>query len=183
MVLDKQKLTLADYDVFIAQPENAGRIFELIDGEIVEKMPSFTPSRVAANLVFLIRTYLIGQPIGYLTGADGGYRMPDGQLYIPDVGFILIAHLPAIPDREVPVPPDLAIEVKSPTDKRRDMRRKAEAYLAAGTPLVWLVFPEDQVVEVYRRDEDVVVLGLDETLNGDDVLPGLLIPVALLFAA
>jgi hypothetical protein len=38
-------------------------------------------------------------------------------------------------------------------------------------------------VEVYRRDEDVVVLGLDETLNGDDVLPGLLIPVALLFAA
>lgn len=183
MVLEKQKLTLDDYDAFITRPENAGRIFELIDGEIVEKIPSFTPSRIAAGLLFLIQSYLARQPLGFVTGADGGYRMPGGQIFIPDVGFILKVRLPEIPEREVLIPPDLAIEVKSPTDKRRDMRRKAEAYLDAGTQLVWLVFPEDQVVEVYRQEVDVITIGREGVLRGDDLLPGFEISVETIFPA
>lgn len=183
MVLEKHRLTLEDYDAFIARPENEGRIFELIDGEIVEKMPSFTPSRIAGRLMQRFLNYLDEHALGYVTGADGGYRMPDGQLYIPDVGFILKARLPEIPNREVLVPPDLAIEVKSPTDKRRELRRKAEAYLDAGTQLVWLVFPEDQAVEIYRPDEDVISVGREGVLDGGDLLPGLEIPVASLFPA
>jgi Uma2 family endonuclease len=48
------RISLDDYLAFVSQPENAQRTFELIDGEFVEKMPSYTPSYIAG----LILTYL-----------------------------------------------------------------------------------------------------------------------------
>jgi hypothetical protein len=64
-----------------------------------------------------------------------------------------------MPEREAPVPPDFAVEVKSPTDSKRELRRKAEKYMTYGTRLVWLVFPDEQVIEVYLADQDVRTLG------------------------
>ena len=181
MAVDKQVYTLDEYHAFIDLPENRDRIFELIDGEIVEKMPSFTPSRIAGRISHRINGYLDDHDIGYVTGADGGYVMPDGDVLIPDVGFILKSRLTEEPDREAPVPPDLAVEVKSPTDRKRTLRRKAERYLELGTPMVWLVFPDEQIVEVYLRDEDVKTIGIDGTLDGGEILPSFSLAVSEIF--
>jgi Uma2 family endonuclease len=161
-------------------PDNAGRILELIDGEIVEKLPSFSPSRIA----MLIGHFLLNfaHNLGYVTGADGGYVMSERDVFNPDVGYISKERLPVLPEREVPVPPDLAVEVKSPTDTKRALRLKVERYLAAGTRLVWLVFPEERVVEVYRPSEDVHSVGIDGVLDGGDVLPGFTLKVRDIFA-
>jgi Uma2 family endonuclease len=181
MVSQKQKITYAQYAEIAALPENAGKILELIDGEIVEKMPSFTPSEIAATIVFYFKRYLLEHPIGYVTGADGGYILSDENTFNPDVGYISKVRLPERPEREVLVAPDMAVEVKSPTDSKRDMRKKAEIYLAFGTRLVWLVFPDDKAVEVYVPDKDVETFGIDATLEGYDVLPGFTLAVRDIF--
>jgi Uma2 family endonuclease len=181
MIIEQKKLNYADYQKFISQPENAGKIYELIDGELVEKMGSFEPARIAINIAYYIRGFLFQHEIGYVTGADGGYIFSDDNVLIPDVAYISKERLPAQPEREVPIPPDLAIEIKSPTDRKRDMRKKAEKYLAHGTKMVWLVFPDEQQVEVYMQDEDVKTFGIDDTLDGRDVLPGFTLVVRDMF--
>ena len=181
MAVQKQLYSLDEYHAFIDLPENRDRIFELIDGELVEKMPSFTPSRIAMRIGSRLTVYLDEDDIGYITGADGGYIMPNGDVLIPDVAFISKARLVELPDREALIPPDLAVEVKSPTDRKPAMRRKAKRYLEMGTRRVWLVFPDEQSVEVYVQDEDVKTVKIDGVLDGGDVLPGFSLPVREIF--
>jgi len=181
VAIQKKTYTYAEYADIISRPENANRILELIDGELVEKDRGFAPSEIAATAAFYIVQYVMGHHTGYVTGADGGYILDDDNTFIPDVGYISKARLPKRPSREAPVAPDLAVEVKSPTDRKRDMRLKAEKYLASGTKMVWLVFPEDQEVEVYEPDKDVVNIGIDGILDGGAVLPGFQLPVGKIF--
>ncbi len=175
--------TLDEYRAFTTRPENADRLFELVDGDMVEKTPSFKPSKIAIRLASEISLYQRDNPVGEVTGADGGYVMANGDVLIPDVGYVLKAQLPEEPEREAPIPPDLAIEVKSPTDRKRALRMKAEHYLAQGTRLVWLVFPEERVIEVYALHvEEVVELKIDDILDGGEVLPNFKLPLAQVFA-
>ena len=183
MVIREQKMSLDEYRAVTELPENRDRHLEWIDGEIVEKMGSFTPSRIALEIARFLGNYLAERRLGYITGADGSYLMSlDGQMFIPDVGYISRARLPQAPAREVPLPPDLAVKVKSPTDRVRDLRKKAEQYLAYGTAMVWLVLPEANQVEVYTPDDDVQVFGLDDTISGGAVLPDFTLSVSAIFA-
>jgi Uma2 family endonuclease len=81
----------------------------------------------------------------------------------------------------VPEMPDLAVEVKSPDDSLKLLRDKAHYYLANGTRLVWLVIPEKRLVEVYTPDDEQI-LTEEDTLSGEDVLPGFTLPVRDIFA-
>ena len=183
MAAEKVTYTVDEFQEIESLPENAERILELIDGEIVEKMPSFTPSRIASRIGRFIGNFADERNIGYVTGEAGGYLMAEGNVFNPDVGYISKARLPEEPEREVPIPPDMAVEVKSPTDSKRAMRRKAEKYLASGTRLVWLVFPDEQAVEIYTPDSDVQLFGIEDVLNGGDVLPGFTLKVSDIFAS
>ena len=181
MALREKQYTLAEFHAFAERPENKNRLFELLNGEIVEKVASFTPSRIAMRIGHLFATYLDQHDIGYLTGADGSYILSPGYEVMPDVGYISKERLPHEPAREVEGPPDLAVEVKSPTDSKRELRQKAEVYLRFGTKMVWLVFPEDQRVEVYVPDDDVREFDMNGVLDGGDVLPGFTLPVREIF--
>src|SRR5260221_5075448 len=177
------KLTYEEYQAFCDRPENAGRIFDLIDGEVVEKMPSFKPSSIALTIGFHIKPHVLNHKLAHVTGADGGYIMPNGDVFNPDVGYISKERLPEEPRREVLVPPDLAVEVKSPTDRKRALRAKAEKYIQGGTKLVWLVFPDEQVIEIYMSDQDVITVSPDGILDGGEVLPGFTLKVSDIFAS
>jgi Uma2 family endonuclease len=174
-------MTIADYHTFIDQEENANHIYELMDGELVEKMPSFEPSRFALEIAYAFMAYLKKNPIGYVTGADGGYILSDDTILIPDVGYISKVRMTEIPEREVLVAPDIAVEVMSPTDRKRALRAKAERYLQHGTRIVWLVFPATRTVDVYSADGDIEELSMGGILSGGDVLPGFTLPVADIF--
>lgn len=182
MVIENKRVSYDEYEAFISRPENADKLFELIDGEIIEKMPSYEPSHIAGWILTFINMYLLQHNLGYTTAADGGYIMPDESIFIPDVGYIARTRMVEKPSREVPMYPDFAVEVKSPTDRKREMRRKAEKYLDYGTRLVWLVFPEEQQVEVYSSlDDDVITVSVDGVLDGRDVLPGFSLAVKDIF--
>jgi Uma2 family endonuclease len=182
MAVQGKTYTAAEFFAIEDLPENADRILELVVGEIVEKMLSFAPSRIAVKIGHYLSQYIDEHPIGYITGSDGGYIMSEGNIFIPDVAFISKARLPQEPEREAPVPPDLAVEVKSPADAKRGLRLKAEKYLISGTRLVWLVFPDEQLVEVYLASEDVRTLGLNDALDGADGLPDFSLHVRAIFA-
>lgn len=147
--------------------------------------PSFVPSQIAMKIGHLILTYLDTNDIGYVTGSDGGNILSPNTKLIPDVGFISNSRLTEIPTREVPMLPDLAVEVVSPTDSIRDIQRKALKYLSYGTKMVWVVYPEDQTVDVYRpaNDGQAVIKTLDknDTLSGADILPNFAVNVGQLF--
>ena len=157
--------------------------YELIEGELVEVSPSKGRASgvgiiIGAELVAFVRPRRLGQ----VTGADGGYllsRDPD-TVRAPDVGFIRAELVPdGLPEDDfVPFPPDLAVEVMSPSDRWVDLERKARRYLDAGTRLVWVVRNDRRAVVVFAPGRAPIELGEDDALDGEDVLPGFRLPVA-----
>ena len=183
MIQQKTHIAVDDFEAFIARPENRDRNFELIDGEIVEKMPTQIHGRIAARLSHMLYSYIDKHPIGHVE-VEVRYRLPDDLHYSlqPDVAFFKDIDTPAVEKGPVFRMPDLAVEIKSPDDAFRQMRKKAEYYLANGSQLVWLVFPENRQVEVYSsRANDTVTLTEQDTLDGGEVLPGFSLKVADIF--
>lgn len=181
MVIREKRYTLAEFHEFSERAENSDRLFQLIGGKIVEKAGNFIPSQIAGWILTFINMYLLKNPIGYVTGADGSYVLSPDHEFMPDVGYISKESLPERPSRQVLRQPDLAVEVKSPTDSKRQTRLKAEDYLRFGTKLVWLVFPDEQRVEVYELDQDVVEIGINGVLDSGDLLPAFKLPVRDIF--
>lgn len=134
MVLNEQSVTAAEFDRFIRLPENVSRNFELIAGEIVEKMVSNPrSSSIAALVLGFMAVHARQHNLGRVTGADGGY-MVNGERYIPDAAFMSKVRQPVQPsDAYNPLAPDLAVEVLSPTNDPDEIRIKIANYMAAGT--------------------------------------------------
>ena len=82
----------------------------------------------------------------------------------------------------MPLAPDLAVEVLSPSDRIADALAKIAMYLDAGVRLVWLVDPASQTVTIFRPDAIPTKLDADDTLDGDEVLPGFTLPIAEIFS-
>jgi Uma2 family endonuclease len=77
--------------------------------------------------------------------------------------------------------PDLAVEVLSPSDSPGDVQQKVRDYLDAGARLVWTIAPEARTASVYRASSSARLLREADHLDGEDLLPGLSIPLAELF--
>lgn len=117
-------------------------------------------------------------------GPDAGFlleRNPDTVL-APDVSFVAADR--QWPDDALGSPamaPDLAVEVRSPSNSRREIALKVEIYLRAGVRLVWVVDADARTVTVYAPDRPPRVLAVGDVLDGEDVLPGYRLPLADLF--
>ena len=121
---------------------------------------------------------------GLVTGADGMYRLAKGLVRIPDVAFVSWARIPGGRFPEEPIPdlvPDLAVEVISPSNTRKEMEEKLKEYFEKGVRLVWFVRPRSRMVDVYTSAEAFTRLTASATLDGGEVLPGFSILVADLF--
>jgi Uma2 family endonuclease len=183
-----KKLKQADYYAFIVLDENAERHFELIDGEIVEKLPNFGyTSGTSAMINGLFFVYRVQNPIFFLTDAQGGYELDDENTFMPDVGIILKARLAALPtDSYIPMRPDIAVEVVSKSDLEKPKERiekKLKAYQAAGVPFTLYVYPERRAVEVYRPGQPMQVVGVAGEIDLSAVLPGFILRVQDIFPA
>jgi Uma2 family endonuclease len=168
---------------FEANPRE-GR-WELIDGEPVEMTPSAgLSSMIASRINGYVFVYLLEHPIGHAFASDGGFILFPGRdtVRAPDFAFIQRDRLPEVPASFVPMPPDLAVEVLSPTDRLSEALAKAAMYLEAGVPLVWLIDPRKRTATIFRQDEGPITIGEDGVLDGEEVLPGFTLPLATLFA-
>lgn len=164
--------------------DSEDRICELVDGVLVEKPMGYFESQLAMLLGYFIRSYLEEHDLGIVLGEAGTLRILADQIRVPDVAFISWRHFPGrvLPAEPVPaIAPDLAIEVLSKSNTKREMERKLDDYFAAGVELVWFIDPTLRVAEVYEsRNERRIVL-LDDSLSGGKILPGFELPLKQLF--
>ena len=177
----KKLYTLAEFEQIAALPENQDRLLELINGEIVEKVPTEEHGVIALWIATFLNMYLLDNPIG-LVSAEANHRVKgDNQnARLPDISFIKGKRDP-VKKGSVSRMPDLAVEVKSPDDKPPELHEKANYYLKNGSQVVWVVYPEKLRIEVHRQGVEVQVLGMEDTLDGGDLLPGFTLPVKQIF--
>lgn len=161
------------------------RLYELVDGILVEKAMGFEESCLAATLILFLQGFVRPQNLGLVTAPDGMVRLSSGLVRIPDVSFLSWDRIPGRRMPRKPIPdlcPDLAVEILSTSNTMAEMLRKCREYFAAGTRLVWLIDPVARTVAVYTAPDQAIVLDESQTLNGGDVLPGFALPLRDLFA-
>ena len=102
----------------------------------------------------------------------------------PDVSYVRADHIPAfgVPEGFWTLPPDLAVEIVSPSETADEVRAKVRDFLAAGTPLVWTIYPRTREVIVHTPDGLARTYSREDVLADPDVLPGFSCSVAELFA-
>lgn len=169
-----------------APPEPDRDGFEEIDGVWVEKAMGNPAVMVEANVLGPVRDFVRARKLGYVLGANGGYRMLPARpklLRKPDVSFVAAGRLS--PDEakksEWRLAPDLAVEVISPNDTADLVETKLDEYLQAGVRLVWVVYIPTRNVWAYCPDGTAKRYRADDTLTGEDVLPGFSVKIADLF--
>ena len=188
MAIKERFYTVDDVWNLAHDPENENIHFELIDGELYRMAPpGLQHGSLAVEIAFHLRAYVKTHDAGLVT-VETGYHPSTTRatLLSPDVAFLSRARLPqSDPRKYVSVMPDLAIEILSPSDSLKQVRRKAAIYLDNGTELVWIVMPNEMGVDVCRSAEGVGVridhVGRDDKLYGDEVLPGFELELKLLF--
>lgn len=165
--------------------DHEDRLYELIDGVLLEKDMGAYESYLALLIGTLLNEYVRQHNLGIVLGADGMMELFPDRIRIPDVSFISADRKPFEAIQKKPVPelfPDLAVEVVSTGNTRQEMEGKLHDYFNSGTRLVWLVYPKRRTVDVYTRPTAVRTLTEKESLDGGDVLPGFQLDIARLFA-
>jgi Uma2 family endonuclease len=180
MALSKQQLwTIEDFQEFVMRPENSDRLFELINGEILEKMPGRTRnSEFGLILASFVRPFCRANNLPcHISGEAGTYEI-QGSIVAPDFAFKRTAMSSEYAD---PVAPEWAIEVISPTDKAPDIRKKRQIYIRADI-LYWEMYPESESIDVYAPGKPMQTIEIDGTLDVGDLIPGFTIPAQEIFS-
>ena len=151
--------------------------YELIEGVLKAVSPSSSKSSVIGMRIgSAVFTFVDARGPGYVTGEGGGYILSHDPATVvaPDVGFYRKDRYPGgVPESGYyPMPPDLAVGVISPTDRKADTAQKQALYAKAGVPLVWWVDPERKTVTVSRLGQAPDIVDISGVLDGGDVLPG-----------
>ena len=179
----KKKLLTAEQLIVLP---TAGRRLELVEGELYQMPPAGARhGKFAMRIGSRLETYASRHRLGLVFAAETGFilsRNPDTVL-APDVSFVSYDTLTTgdVPASFLELAPDLAVEVKSPGDSNREVREKAEQWLAAVTSVVWVLDPDDRTATVYAPRQAPQVLTEAESLTGGDLVPGFQVAVRELF--
>lgn len=166
--------------------QRTGRLYELVDGILVEKPMGYYESSLALALGYFLHLYLDERPIGAVTGPDGMMKIVPPRVRMPDVAFVRWERFPGRrPPRGRSIPvvaPDLAVEVLSQTNTEAEMQEKLQEYFAGGTRLVWYINPETRSARVYTSPDRHTFVDEQGVLDGADVLPGFQLQLGDIFA-
>jgi Uma2 family endonuclease len=182
--LDPPPGTASEEDV-VEIHDREDRLCELVDGILLEKAAGIYESYLAALLTHFLGSYLAEDNLGIVLGADGMMRLAPGLVRIPDVSFVSWARLPGrkIPRQPIAdLAPDLAVEVLSKGNTRKEMQRKLSDYFAATVRQVWYVYPQQREIRVYVSPEEHTVFTQQQTLGGGDLLPGFTLELPAFFS-
>jgi Uma2 family endonuclease len=154
---------------------------ELIKGELLTMpLPKHEHAWICANLIIILGNHVKANDLGRVC-AESGFKLesdPDTVIG-PDVSFTA-KHRITDPPGYVAGPPDLAIEVRSPGDRRGKVERKSSMWLDFGTRSLWLVNPAKRTVEVCHSSGERRLFHEHDELV-DDTVPGLRVPVSKIF--
>lgn len=174
--------TKMTFEEFQNLPEQEGRLYELDEGELLmEPSPALRHNLIRQRIALKIMNYLETNAIG-VVAEEMDFRLDRDTVRNPDVAFITQDHLKTIDPERSPAEgaPALAVEVVSPNNTVRDMARKTQQYLNAGSRVVWIVHPDLRMVEVHRADGASKVREPD-SLSEDSLLPGFSLSLKYIF--
>ena len=159
---------------------------ELIRGQVVMMTPAGGEhGRMMIKLGALLQTYVAQHRLGIAYAGDPGFvieRNPD-TVRAPDIAFIAAERAREVHTHKfIAGPPDLAVEIVSPDDRRRELVAKARQWLSSGAQTVWVADPMTKTVTVYHAGGEERLLHESDTLTGEPTLPGFSVSVADLFA-
>ena len=168
--------TLLSIEEFAALPDD-GMKHELNEGELIV-MPPPKPRHGDSQLtsVSALRDFVVSRGLGRVF-TESGYRLTPHTVRGPDISFVRTSRLQD-PDEYFDGAPDLAVEVVSPGDDASDLREKINQYLDAGTSVVWVVYPRSRQIEVHTPDKTIRRLGVEDTLEAPELLPGFQLSVS-----
>jgi Uma2 family endonuclease len=162
--------------------------YELVNGQLVERVVSMESSRFGGRIVFLLSLEAERTSECDIYGSDLGYRCfpfdPD-LIRKPDASAIRKDRVASLGgDRGYsPISADLAVEVISPNELYHDVMEKVEEYLQGGFRTVWVVEPSLKAVTIYHLEGGIEYLHENDTITGAAALPGFCARVGDLFRA
>lgn len=167
-------------DELLRMPDDGFR-YELVQGELIRMSPAGTEhGQIGLNIAVHLATYVRAHRLGMTLSSDTGFilaRNPD-TVRAPDLAFVRAERVVKT-THYFPGPPDLAVEVISPTDLYSEVDAKTREYLEAGTRAVVIVNPRTRTVRVHRHSG---VTEVTSVLEVDDVVPGWKMSIEELFA-
>ena len=182
----KGKYTYADY---FATPE--GERWELIDGVLyhMAAAPNRKHQTASGNLFFLFSSQVRPRRLGMVFVAPFAVMLPDESTVEPDLLFVSAARRDIVTERACEGPPDLAVEILSPSNTRHDLETKRELYARHSVPMYLIV---DVDAESVRALSEPIIDGLHGAYTqevvyhvGDivdiAVIPGLRLEVSDIF--
>ena len=161
------------------------RRYELVRGQLrVAEPPGLRHGVISALIAARLLAHVQPRRLGTVA-VESGYVLQRGPDTVrgPDVTFLAAERQPPAEraHRFVEGAPDLAVEVVSPGDRPSEIAEKVDEYLASGTRLVWVIYPDTRRIAVHDGGRATRLLRVADTLDGGDVLPGFACPVAELF--
>lgn len=160
------------------------KLYELIDCTLVEKPMGSPESHLASRLIGQLEIYLDNHDVGFLYAPDALIELLPKLVRGPDVSFLAWAKGAAhvVPQDQISKQiPDLAVEILSPSNTRREMQIKLKEYFLGGVKLVWIIDPKTRTAVAHTAPDAKVNVPADGALDGGTVLPGFRLPLAKLF--
>lgn len=177
------------YEDYLAFPEGGPLHYEVIDGELYMTLaPNIRHQRISRKLLFEIERFLRKQPIGEIFGAPCDVVLSHSPLqYVePDLVYVSNERSAIVTEQNIQSPPDLVVEVLSPTTSLLDRRVKHSLYERFGVSEYWIVDPETEIVQVFRLVDGRYPVALDfckKDILDSPRLPGLTIPLSVVFSS
>ena len=171
-------------DELLRLPRGEGKRYELIRGVLIEREPTGDPhGDTVTRTSSLIFSYAEENEYGVVPSGGPGYRLERGPdtVRAPDVAWIAAGRIPAGTVGYPEIAPDLAIEVKSPSNSTPEMAAKAQTWLCYGSQGALVLDPATVTVSIYRPNTEPVTLGEGDVLDLGEPLPDFSTPVWRLF--
>ncbi|MGA8027616.1 MAG: Uma2 family endonuclease [Bryobacteraceae bacterium] len=147
------------------------------EGDLIVAPCGFDSGFIGSEIFGQLREWARKDGRGMAVAADTGFRLPDKSLYSPDAAWIPSERVKGVPREKRRVFPTLVpafvIEVRSPSDRKKELHQKMLTYLRNGVELGWLIDPEGRAVAIYRSDQErPIELADPDHLTGEGPVAG-----------
>jgi Uma2 family endonuclease len=117
--------------------------------------------------------------------SNAEFRLPDGSARSPEASWVLLTHWNALTNQEQeafpPLCPDFVLELRTFSDRLKQLQKKMQEYLANGARLGWLIDPYEKTVHIYRPNQEPEILNNPPTVSGETVLPGFVLDLSEIY--
>jgi len=169
------------YEDYVELPDD-GKQYEILDGELfVSPAPVPRHQAVSRNLLLILGRFVADHRLGTIFYAPIDLILAENTIAQPDLLFIRAGRESIVTERAVEGPPDLVVEILSPSSNRKDRTTKAGLYARFGIAWYWIADPIERTIEIYELEGDryrLVSVTAADAIVTSPLFPGLEIRLA-----